>query len=61
MIRPINDQDNVQQLLSPLKRLKTTTPMETSIDNNETVMKVEPIKTDPKPNYVVKVIDRKKK
>jgi hypothetical protein len=52
-IRLMDDQDNIQQLLSPLKRLKTaTTPMETS---NEEPAKSEPVKTISKPHYVVKV------
>jgi len=55
LIRSIDNQDNIQQLLSPLKRLKTTTttPMET---NNEAIMKTEPVKTNSKSNYLVKVI-----
>jgi len=55
LIRSIDNQDNIQQLLSPLKRLKTTTttPMET---NNEAITKTEPVKTNSKSNYLVKVI-----
>jgi hypothetical protein len=53
LIRSIDDQDNIQQLLSPLKRLKTTTPMET---NNEATVKTEPVKTNSKSGYLVKVI-----
>ena len=49
----MDDQDNIEQLLSPLKRLKTvTTPMETS---NEEQAKPEPVKKDSKPHYIVKV------
>ncbi len=49
----MDDQDNIQQLLSPLKRLKTTTtPMET---NNEETTKTEPMKTTSKSYYLVKV------
>jgi hypothetical protein len=50
----MDDQDNIQQLLSPLKRLKTTTttPMET---NNEETTKTEPVKTTSKSYYLVKV------
>jgi hypothetical protein len=59
LIRSIDDQDNIQQLLSPLKRLKTTTPMEASNDNNEA--KAEPVKTISKSGYLVKVMDKKKR
>ncbi|CAF2517080.1 unnamed protein product [Rotaria sp. Silwood2] len=55
--RSINDQDNIQQLLSPLKRLKTTTSMETSNDNNEATVKEEPVKATSKSNYMIKVYD----
>lgn len=49
----MDDQDNIQQLLSPLKRLKTTTTsMET---NNEELVKTEPVKTNSKSHYLVKV------
>ncbi len=60
LIRSIDDQDNIQQLLSPLKRLKTT-PMEASNDNNEAPAKAEPepVKTISKPGYLVKVMDKK--
>lgn len=58
LIRSIDYQDNIQQLLSPLKRLKTdTTSMEV---NDETTVKTELTKTNPKCNYLVKVIPRKK-
>ena len=48
--------DDVQQLLSPLKRLKTTTPMETSNGSNEAMAKSEPVKTKVQPVYTVKVV-----
>ncbi len=49
----MDDQDNIQQLLSPLKRLKTTT---TSMEiNNEELTKTEPMKTNLKSHYLVKV------
>ncbi len=59
-LRSIDDQDNIQQLLSPLKRLKTTTttPMET---NNEVTAKTESVKTNSKSGYLVKVIHKKKR
>lgn len=46
----MEDQDNIQELLSPMKRLKTTTAMET------TTVKTEPVKTAAKSSYLVKVI-----
>jgi hypothetical protein len=55
----MKDRDTIQELLSPLKRLKTTTPMEASSDNAEAAVKVEPVKTNSKPRYIVKVIIRK--
>ncbi|CAF2145921.1 unnamed protein product [Rotaria magnacalcarata] len=55
--RPIHEQDNVQQLLSPLKRLKASAPMETTDGNSETVTKVEPVKTIAKSSCMVKVYD----
>lgn len=58
-IRSINDQDNVQQLLSPLKRLRTNATTETTTDTTETVTKTEPVKPISKTNYMVKVIYRK--
>lgn len=58
LIRSIDD---IQQLLSPLKRLKTTTtPMEASNDNNEATAKAEPVKTISKSGYLVKVMDKKR-
>jgi len=55
-IRSIDDQDNIQQLLSPLKRLKTTTTATSMETNNEITEKAEPMKINSKPNYIVKVI-----
>ena len=50
----INDQDTVQELLSPLKRLKATTTTTTE----STESKIENTKKDDtKPTYIVKVYD----
>jgi hypothetical protein len=54
----MDDQDNIQGLLSPLKRLKTTTTsMET---NNETIEKTDPVKIKSKSSYLVKVTSNRK-
>lgn len=48
----MNNQDTVQELLSPLKRLKTTTTAESMETKTE-----EKTKENPKSTYIVKVYD----
>ncbi|CAF1544531.1 unnamed protein product, partial [Adineta ricciae] len=55
--RSFDDYSNIQQLLSPMKRLKTAAPMETSSESSETTVKTEPVKAISKPEYIVKVYD----
>ena len=50
----INDQDTVQELLSPLKRLKATTTTTTESTESKTE---NTKKDDTKPTYIVKVYD----
>ncbi|UJR37826.1 hypothetical protein I4U23_030516 [Adineta vaga] len=54
--RSIDNYDDIQQLLAPLKRLKTTS-METTNETNEATVKTEAVKPILKPGYIVKVYD----
>ncbi|CAF3570391.1 unnamed protein product [Adineta steineri] len=53
--RSIDNHDNIQELLSPMKRLKTTA--ETNNDNSDTTAKAESVKPIAKSGYIVKVYD----
>jgi hypothetical protein len=53
LLRSVDDTDNIEQLISPLKRLKATT--DTNGENAETTTKSEPVKVKATASYTVKV------